>query len=138
MPCPRINSSANKLLFVNLTRMSVIYRLVPAYSLYNASFLDGIEASGNSSFKWLQNVFPVQHPDEQGVSLTLAVADRSLAAAPRRGVCRVHGGGFAGTVQAFVPTEYVETFRCDIDLVMGGGACMIMRVRPFGAIRVDA
>ena len=102
------------------------------------SFLDGIEASGNSSFKWLQNVFPVQHPDEQGVSLTLAVAERSLAAAPRRGVCRVHGGGFAGTVQAFVPTEYVETFRRDIDLVMGGGACMIMRVRPFGAIRVDA
>jgi galactokinase len=69
--------------------------------------------------------------------LILAVAERSLAKAPRAAACRVHGGGFAGTVQAFVPSEYVETFRRDIDLVMGEGACMIMRVRPYGAIRVD-
>ena len=101
------------------------------------AFLCGLTASGNSSFKWLQNVFTVQHPDEQGVSLTLAVAEHSLQNSPRPAACRVHGGGFAGTVQAFVPSEYVETFRRDIDLVMGEGACMIMRVRPYGAIRVD-
>ena len=101
------------------------------------AFLAGLGASGDSSFKWLQNVYTVQHPNEQGVSLTLAVAERSLKKAPRAGVCRVHGGGFAGTVQAFVPSEYVETFRRDVDLVMGEGACMIMRVRPYGAIRVD-
>ena len=101
------------------------------------NFLAGLSASGNSSFKWLQNVFTVSHPAEQGVSLTLAVAERSLKKAPRAAACRVHGGGFAGTVQAFVPTEYVETFRKDVDKVMGEGACMIMRVRPYGAIRVD-
>jgi len=99
-------------------------------------FLAGVSASGDSSFKYLQNVFSPKFPAEQGETLALYVAARALARFPQPGACRVHGGGFAGTMQAFVPRLYTEAFRNEIDSVMGKGACMVMHVRPVGAVRV--
>lgn len=99
-------------------------------------FLDGIRASGNSSFKYLQNVFSCTCPKEQGETVALYTAEKALAEYPIPGACRVHGGGFAGTMQAFVPRHYTEAFKGSVDKVMGKGACMVMHVRPMGAIRV--
>ena len=100
-------------------------------------FLGGITASGNSSFKYLQNVFTTKNPAEQGESLAIYLSERALAGFRLPGACRVHGGGFAGTMQAFVPRLYTEAFRHRIDEVMGEGSCMVMHVRPIGATRVD-
>ena len=87
-----------------------------------------VTESGLSSFRFLQNVYAPHNPAEQGISLALAISERFGA------VCRVHGGGFAGTVQAYVPTERVEDYRKAIDGVFGKSACMLLRVRPVGAI----
>lgn len=86
-----------------------------------------VTASGLSSFRFLQNVYAPHNPAEQGISLALAVSERFGA------VCRVHGGGFAGTVQAYVPTEQANAYREAIDGIFGDGACMLLRVRPVGA-----
>ncbi|MBQ9468057.1 MAG: galactokinase [Clostridia bacterium] len=99
------------------------------------AFLQGIAASGDSSFKYLQNVFSPSSPSEQGETVALYAAAHALARFPRPGACRVHGGGFAGTMQAFVPRLYTEAFRMEIDRVMGKGACSVMHVRPVGAVR---
>lgn len=92
-----------------------------------------ITASGNSSFKYLQNVFAPHQPQEQGLSVGLAVSERVLAGA---GAVRVHGGGFAGTIQAFVPDEKVEEYRAAIDQVFGEGSCHVLKVRKYGGIKV--
>ncbi len=89
--------------------------------------------SGKSSFEYLQNVYSPRSPQEQGVSLALAVSERVLAG---RGAWRVHGGGFAGTTQAFVPLDLLEDFRRQIEQVMGKGACHVLSVRPDGGVRV--
>lgn len=100
------------------------------------AFLSGIRASGESSFKYLQNVFSSVCPKEQGETLALYVAEKELNSYPEPGACRVHGGGFAGTMQAFVPAKYTGEFRKAVDAVMGKGACMVMHVRPIGATKV--
>ena len=100
------------------------------------AFLAGIRASGESSFKYLQNVFSSVCPKEQGETLALYVAEKALNSYPVPGACRVHGGGFAGTMQAFVPAKYTGEFRKAVDAVMGKGACMVMHVRPIGATKV--
>lgn len=100
------------------------------------AFLAGIRASGESSFKYLQNVFSSVCPKEQGETLALYVAEKELNSYPEPGACRVHGGGFAGTMQAFVPAKYTGEFRKAVDAVMGKGACMVMHVRPIGATKV--
>ena len=94
-------------------------------------FLAGITDSGNSSFKYLQNVYTTQNPAEQGLSLALAVAEGFLKG--KGGACRVHGGGFAGTVQVFVPKAYADAFCEKMDSVFGAGATMKLRIRPVGA-----
>lgn len=93
-------------------------------------FLKGIEASGNSSFKYLQNVYPSSDPSAQGVSIALAVSENLLSDNP--GVSRVHGGGFAGTIQAFVPNEAVEDYRKGMDAVFGDGSCHVLKIRAVG------
>ncbi len=92
-----------------------------------------IKASGDSSYKFLQNVFSVKDLQNQGVSMGLAVSEIVLG---DRGVCRVHGGGFAGTIQAFVPVDLIETYRAAMDHVFGEGACHVLRVRKYGGICV--
>lgn len=96
-------------------------------------FLKYINASGNSSYKYLQNVFASSVPDEQGVSLALNVIERLLDG---EGAHRVHGGGFAGTVQAFVPNKMLEKFKAGIEAVFGEGSCYVLNIRECGGTEV--
>lgn len=97
-------------------------------------FLASVLASGDSSFKYLQNVYTVKNVEEQGLSLALAVAEGLLAG--RGCAWRVHGGGFAGTTQAFVRRELAEDYKTVTDSVFGEGACMMLLIRPLGAIEI--
>ncbi len=99
-----------------------------------AAFFDTVNASGTSSFKYLQNVYTVKNVGEQGLSLALALTDGMANGAV--GASRVHGGGFAGTIQAYVKSECVDEYVCLMDSVFGEGAVMRLNVRPFGAIKV--
>ena len=98
------------------------------------SFFDGVLASGRSSFCYLQNVYTDKNPREQGLSLALCLADNYLGG--KRGAHRVHGGGFAGTIQAFVHKDDVEGFRSVMDSAFGEGKCIVLRIRPEGAVRI--
>ncbi len=98
------------------------------------AFFDGVKASGRSSFCYLQNVYTTKNVAEQGLSLALCLAEGYLV--DKKAAWRVHGGGFAGTIQAFVPASDAEGFRAVIDAAFGEGACIILRVRPRGAIKV--
>ena len=97
-------------------------------------FFDGVLASGNSSFRYLQNVYTTKNVREQGLSLALALAEQYLS--DRGGAWRVHGGGFAGTTQAFVKNEDVPGYRALMDGAFGEGACIVLHVRPVGAGKV--
>ncbi len=97
-------------------------------------FLFGVLASGNSSFKYLQNVYTTINPEEQGLSLALAVSEGFLDG--KRCAWRVHGGGFAGTIQAFVKNEYADEYVALMDSVFGEGAAMRLRIRPVGATKL--
>lgn len=96
-------------------------------------FLDIVKKSGRSSFMYLQNVYASSMPEQQAVSLTLALCDEILGDA---GASRVHGGGFAGTVQAFVPNESVKEFKEKIEAVLGEGMCHVLSIRPVGGIEL--
>ncbi len=98
------------------------------------AFFENVIASGRSSFCYLQNVYTAKNLSEQGLSLALCLADRVLSGKPA--AWRVHGGGFAGTIQAFVPTADVEAFRAAMDGAFGEGRCMVLRIRPVGAVRI--
>ena len=91
-------------------------------------------SSGKSSFCYLQNVYTVKNLKEQGLSLALCLAERYLAG--KKVAYRVHGGGFAGTIQAYVPMNEVEDFRRFMDGVFGEGKCIVLRIRPEGAVRI--
>lgn len=95
------------------------------------AFFHGVKQSGLSSFCYLQNVYTVKNVQEQGLSLALALAENYLA--NRGGAWRVHGGGFAGTIQAFVKTQDVPGYRKLMDAVFGAGACIELHVRAVGA-----
>ena len=97
------------------------------------AFLQTVKESGDSSFKYLQNIYTNKDVQNQSVSIGLAVSDSIL---PGHGVSRVHGGGFAGTIQAFVADDFVEEYRCGLDNVYGEGSCHVLKVRPFGGIKV--
>ena len=96
-------------------------------------FLKMIKASGDSSYKYLQNVYTNQDVQHQNVSVALAVSDTILGS---NGVCRVHGGGFAGTIQAFVKNEAVKEYKETLDKVFGEGACAVLKVRKYGGMKV--
>lgn len=98
-------------------------------------FFSGVLASGRSSFCYLQNVYTTKNVGEQGLSLALCLAEKYLAG--KRAAWRVHGGGFAGTVQAFMKADEVPGFRALMDGVFGAGACIVLRIRPEGACLVD-
>lgn len=92
-----------------------------------------IHKSGLSSFMNLQNVFSTSNPSEQGLSLALALAGKILGS---DGAWRVHGGGFAGTIQAFVPNEKLDEFKTKMENVFGKGACYVLSIRPVGGVEV--
>ena len=97
------------------------------------AFLKLIKESGYSSYMYLQNVIPAGYKEHQNVALVLAMCEHYLQG---KGAYRVHGGGFAGTVQAFVPFEILEDFRAGIDGVLGEGACHVLSIRPQGGVEV--
>lgn len=97
-------------------------------------FKAGVVASGNSSFKFLQNVYTTKNVDEQGLSLALCVTEEFLKGTA--GVCRVHGGGFAGTIQAFVPVELTSAYAAKMNSIFGENACHILSVRKNGACKI--
>ncbi len=98
-----------------------------------AEFLRLVKESGDSSYKYLQNVFTCHDVTHQNVSVALAVSDIVLG---RTGASRVHGGGFAGTIQAFVPTDIVTRYQAEMERVFGIGACTQLMIRKYGGIRV--
>ena len=98
-------------------------------------FLALVLESGHSSFEYLQNVYPASQPAEQGLSLALCLAQSVLEG---RGAWRVHGGGFAGTTQNFVPDALLDPFRRTMEAVFGEGSCHVLRVRPFGGLCLEA
>lgn len=97
------------------------------------AFLREVTASGNSSFKYLQNIFAPINPREQGLVIGLYAAEKILGG---RGACRVHGGGFAGTIQAFVPDDLLERFIAEEEKIFGAGSCYNLYIRPIGGTRV--
>lgn len=101
------------------------------------AFLRCVRESGHSSYMYLQNVVPAGRVQKQEMGVALALCEQLLDG---KGACRVHGGGFAGTVQAFVPLDRLETFRAGIDAVFGAGACHVLSIRPQGGVEmtVDA
>ena len=97
-------------------------------------FFDNILKSGRSSFQYLQNVYTTINVQEQGLSLAIALTDEFLS--DRDGAFRVHGGGFAGTIQAFVKQEDMPEYIALMDSVFGKGAAMPLNIRPLGATRL--
>ena len=98
-----------------------------------SEFLALVKQSGYSSYMYLQNVIPAGYKTHQDVAVSLALCEHYLGG---KGAYRVHGGGFAGTVQAFVPFEILETFRTGIDSVLGEGACHVLSIRPQGGVEM--
>ena len=98
------------------------------------TFFENVKASGRSSFCYLQNVYTTKNVGEQGLSLALCLAEKVLSG--KSAAWRVHGGGFAGTIQAFVKTEDVAALKAVMDACFGKGACMVLNIRPVGAARV--
>lgn len=99
-----------------------------------AGFLEIIKESGNSSYKFLQNVYCNSDVNHQNVSVALAVSEDVLTMG--KGVCRVHGGGFAGTIQAFVRNENIPEYLTAMNSIFGEGACNVLKIRKYGGICV--
>ena len=98
-------------------------------------FLKLTKESGFSSWMYLQNVIPAGYVQQQAMAVALGLCEHYLQG---KGAYRVHGGGFAGTVQAFVPFELLESFRSGIDAALGEGACHILSIRPQGGVEMEA
>lgn len=99
-------------------------------------FLSEITASGNSSWKWLQNCYTTADVQEQGISVALALTELFIAE-KGRGACRIHGGGFAGVIMAMLPNDLVDEYVEYIEGALGQGNAYRMSIRPYGAICVD-
>ncbi len=96
-------------------------------------FLALVRSSGQSSALYLQNVVPTGQTGEQALLLTIALSEHILAG---RGAVRVHGGGFGGTAQAFVPLDMLDQFKARVEAVLGKDACRVLSVRPVGGAQI--
>lgn len=97
------------------------------------NFLKLVKKSGDSSYKYLQNIYANEAPQSQGLSIALALSEEFLG---EKGACRVHGGGFAGTIQVFVPKEMAGDYRHTMEAVFGENSCHFLKLRPCGAVKV--
>lgn len=97
-------------------------------------FLKLVRESGFSSWMYLQNVIPAGYVEHQAMAVALGLCEHYLQG---RGAYRVHGGGFAGTVQAFVPFNLLDSFRAGIDAALGEGACHVLSIRPQGGVQME-
>ena len=100
-----------------------------------AEFLSLVNESGNSSFKYLQNVYSVSDVHEQGIALALALTEQYLKGTDN-GAFRVHGGGFAGTIQVFMPNELLIGYKNAIEKAFGKGSCYVLNIRPVGGFEL--
>lgn len=98
-------------------------------------FFSLVRESGNSSSELLQNLYSCRKPTEQGIPLAIMMSKRILG---DKGAVRVHGGGFAGTIQAFVPVEYAQVYSNEMNRIFGDGSCYILSVRPMGGVEITA
>ena len=96
-------------------------------------FKELIKSSGDSSFKYLQNVYSVKNLSRQEMAVGLALSDVILKG---KGVSRVHGGGFAGTIQAFVPNDIVDIYKKNMEDIFGEDACHVLKIRKYGGMKV--
>ena len=96
-------------------------------------FLRLIVEGGHSSFEYNQNAYSTKHPARQGVPLGLALSQRVLEG---RGAWRLQGGGFAGTIQAFVPYDLLAQYKSVLEGVFGEGACYVLNIRNYGGVHV--
>ena len=97
-------------------------------------FLSLVKQSGYSSYMYLQNVIPAGYKAHQDVAVALGLAEHYLQG---RGAYRVHGGGFAGTIQAFVPYDILDSFVTGMDSALGQGACHVLSIRPQGGVEME-
>lgn len=95
------------------------------------AFLQLVKESGRSSWELLQNITPAGAVEAQDMAIALEAAEIALNG---KGACRVHGGGFAGTIQVFVPTESVSEFCEKMELMLRKGCCHVLNIRPTGGI----
>ena len=96
-------------------------------------FLKLVNDSGNSSYDYLQNLYSTSDVSQQGLSLGIALTKQFLKG---RGACRVHGGGFAGTIQCYIPTEILSDYKSMIEKVFGENSCSVLNVRPVGGYQI--
>ena len=99
-----------------------------------AEFLKYVNQSGDSSLSWLQNIFAVSQPQEQGLTVALYLAKSILDG---EGACRVQGGGFAGTIEAFVPNAKLEKFKTEMEKAFGENSCHVISIRPVGGAEIQ-
>ena len=97
------------------------------------TFLRRIIEGGHSSFEFNQNAYSIKAPQEQGVPLALALSQKILNG---RGAWRLQGGGFAGTIQAFVPLDLLDAYNAAIARFFGAGGCHVLNIRNYGAVPV--
>jgi galactokinase len=99
-------------------------------------FLELVNESGDSSWELLQNIYSPNSPREQGLSLALALTKEFFREQKIKAACRVHGGGFAGTIQAYIPIELLDPYCQRMEALFGSGAVTELRIRPAGAVEV--
>lgn len=97
------------------------------------TFLKEVTSSGNSSYKYLQNLYSNSNVREQGLCLAIALTKRFLAG---KGACRVHGGGFAGTIQCYIPNDMLSDYVKMIEDVFGKDSCVPLKIRPVGGYEI--
>ena len=85
--------------------------------------------SGDSSYQYLQNLYSTSAVSEQGLCLALALTKQYLNG---KGACRVHGGGFAGTIQCYIPNDLLAGYKAMIESVFGENSCVVLKIRPVG------
>ncbi len=101
-----------------------------------SDFLNVIQRSGASSFSSLQNIYAPHDLTHQNTSVGLSVSEKVLHETGDAGACRIHGGGFAGTIQAFVRHDALDPYRNAMDSLFGEGSCHMLMIRPFGGFRI--
>lgn len=100
-------------------------------------FLKLVQESGSSSWRLLQNCYSNQNPHEQGVTLALAITENFINKAGE-GACRVHGGGFAGTIQVFLPDKYIKEYVAMMEKIFGRDTATILNIRPEGTLHLNS
>lgn len=120
--------------FINDNRRAVLEKEALMENRFD-DFLKISNESGESSFQFLQNVYSNSNVHEQGLSLALAIAKRVLG---DKGAVRVHGGGFAGTTQSFVPDELLDDYIAALSAVFGNDSCYVLNIRPVGGTMIKA